>query len=223
MGFLVFSPPRYAVGAIHSTKIQTGPTGKRGPPQKVDQFFRNFSGWTEPTHWVLDRNFRKFWLNRSRPVPVLDTLCLSSMQCGCPRYAVPVRDTLCMSAIRCACPKYAMPVLNTLCLSSIRCACPKYAVPVLDTLCLSAMRCACPKYVELSFRCASSRYAVPVVNTLSWPCSVPVPIRNWILTLIPLYIPNIQLSTRTHPYSWNLICPVVVKNTVIYCFVVLFR
>ena len=35
-------------GAIHSTKIQTGPTGKRGPPQKEDQFFRNFSGWTEP-------------------------------------------------------------------------------------------------------------------------------------------------------------------------------
>ena len=26
-------------GAIHSTKIQTGPTGKRGPPQKVDLFF----------------------------------------------------------------------------------------------------------------------------------------------------------------------------------------
>ena len=38
------------VGAIHSTKIQTGPTGKSGPPQKVDQFFRNFSGWTEPIH-----------------------------------------------------------------------------------------------------------------------------------------------------------------------------
>ena len=52
---------------IHSTKIQTGPTGKRGPPQKVDLFFRNFSGWTEPIHWVLDRNFRKFWLNGSRP------------------------------------------------------------------------------------------------------------------------------------------------------------
>ena len=30
-------------GAIHSTKIPTGPTGKRGPPQKVDPFFRNFS------------------------------------------------------------------------------------------------------------------------------------------------------------------------------------
>ena len=54
-------------GAIHSTKIQSGPTGKRGPPQKVDLFFRNFSCWTEPIHWVLDRNFRKFWLNRSRP------------------------------------------------------------------------------------------------------------------------------------------------------------
>ena len=39
-----------SVGAIHSTKIQTGPTGKRGPPQEVDQFFRNFSGWTEPIH-----------------------------------------------------------------------------------------------------------------------------------------------------------------------------
>ena len=38
----------------------------RGP--KVDQFFRNFSGWTEPIHWVLDRNFRKFWLNGSRPM-----------------------------------------------------------------------------------------------------------------------------------------------------------
>lgn len=56
------------MGAIHSTKIPTGPTGKRGPPQKVDQFFRNFSGWTEPIHWALDRNFRKFWLNGSRPI-----------------------------------------------------------------------------------------------------------------------------------------------------------
>ena len=46
-------------GAIRSTKIQTGPTGKRGPPQKVDQFFRNFSGWTEPIHWVLDRNLER--------------------------------------------------------------------------------------------------------------------------------------------------------------------
>ena len=28
------------MGAIHSIKIQTGPTEKSGPPQKVDQFFR---------------------------------------------------------------------------------------------------------------------------------------------------------------------------------------
>ena len=54
-------------GEISSTKIPTGPTGKSGPPQKVDQFFRNFSGWTEPIHWVLDWNFREFWLNGSRP------------------------------------------------------------------------------------------------------------------------------------------------------------
>ena len=54
------------LGAIHLTKIQTGLTGKSGSPQKVDRFFRNFSGWTEPIHWVLDRNFRKFWLNGSR-------------------------------------------------------------------------------------------------------------------------------------------------------------
>ena len=34
-----------SLGAIRSTKIPTGPTGKIGPPQKVDPFFRNFSGW----------------------------------------------------------------------------------------------------------------------------------------------------------------------------------
>ena len=35
---------------------RTGPTEKSGPPRKVDQFFRNFSGWTKPIHSVLDRN-----------------------------------------------------------------------------------------------------------------------------------------------------------------------
>ena len=35
-------------GAIHSTKIPTGPTGKSSPPQKVDQFFRNFSYRIDP-------------------------------------------------------------------------------------------------------------------------------------------------------------------------------
>ena len=39
-------------GAIHSTKIQTGPNGKSGPLQMVDQFFRNFSGYTKPIHWI---------------------------------------------------------------------------------------------------------------------------------------------------------------------------
>ena len=60
--------PSKTVGAIHSTKVLTGPTGKSGPPQMDDHFFRNFSGWTEPIHRVLEGNFRKFWLNGSRPV-----------------------------------------------------------------------------------------------------------------------------------------------------------
>ena len=47
---------------------RTGPTEKSGPPRKVDRFFRNFSSWAEPIHSVLDRNFRKFWLNGSRPL-----------------------------------------------------------------------------------------------------------------------------------------------------------
>ena len=34
---------------IACTKIQTGPTGNRGPLKRsLDQFFRNFSGWTHP-------------------------------------------------------------------------------------------------------------------------------------------------------------------------------
>ena len=53
-------------GTVHFDR--TGPTEKSGPPRKVDRFFRNFSGWTEPIHSVLDRNFRKFWLNGSRPL-----------------------------------------------------------------------------------------------------------------------------------------------------------
>ena len=64
---LHFSFLCFSRGAIHSTKIPTGPSGKSGPPQKEDQFFRNFSDWTKPIHWVLDRNFRKFWSNGSRP------------------------------------------------------------------------------------------------------------------------------------------------------------
>ena len=52
-------------GMVHFDR--TGLTKKSGPPQKVDHFFRNFSGWTEPIHSVLDQNFRKFWLNDHTP------------------------------------------------------------------------------------------------------------------------------------------------------------
>ena len=62
------------LAAIHSTKNQTGRIGKSDPPQKVDQFLRSFSGWTEPIHWVLDRNFRKFWpfVTSGAPLIVFD-------------------------------------------------------------------------------------------------------------------------------------------------------
>lgn len=36
---------------------RAGPTEKSGPPRKVDQFFRNFSRWTEPIHSDLDFKF----------------------------------------------------------------------------------------------------------------------------------------------------------------------
>ena len=38
-----FLPETKPLGTIHSTKIPTAPTGKRGPPQKVDQFFSKLS------------------------------------------------------------------------------------------------------------------------------------------------------------------------------------
>ena len=85
--FFLFFPYRHCLpralfrathtfGAIHSTKIPTAPIGKTGPLQKVDQFFRDFSGWTEPIHWVSDQNFRKFWLNGSLALPPC-FICLS--------------------------------------------------------------------------------------------------------------------------------------------------
>ena len=77
------------LGMIHWTKIPTGLTGKSGPPQKVDHgpvFFKTFiSGWTEPIHWVLDRNFQKIWLNGSRPLfhtvfPCMSIFCTSTLE-----------------------------------------------------------------------------------------------------------------------------------------------
>ena len=55
------------VGAIHSAKFRPVRLGKVVYFKRWTGFFRNFSGWTEPIHWVLDRNFRKFWLNGLRP------------------------------------------------------------------------------------------------------------------------------------------------------------
>ena len=56
---------KWSNGTVHFDR--TGPTEKSGPPRKVGQFFRNFPGWTEPIHSLLDRHFRKFWLNGLRP------------------------------------------------------------------------------------------------------------------------------------------------------------
>ena len=109
-----------------------------------------------------------------------------------PGYSVPVLDMLCFSSIRCGCPRYAVPVLDTHYLSSIRCACLRYVVPVLNTL--SSVLSLCLSLI----RCASSQYAVPVLNMLSWPFAVPVPIRNWILILIPLY----TRAVRTFNTVW---------------------
>ena len=127
-------------------------------------------------------------------MPVYDTLFLSSICCARPQYAVPVLDMLCLCSIGCACPRYPALAFNTLCLCSIGCACHKYAV-VCSIHAVPPIRCACPQY------------AVPVLNTLSWPFAVPVPIRNRILTLIPLYRkPNRSSAAATKIPKWNKSC-----------------
>ena len=65
--------------------------------------------------------------------------------CACLRYAVPVVDTLCLSSIRCARSRYPMLVFNTLGLCTILCAGPEYRVLVLGTLCPCSIGCACPR------------------------------------------------------------------------------
>ena len=148
----------------------------------------------------------------------------SRIRCACPRYAVLFLNTVWLSSIRRTCPRYAVPVLNTLGLSYIRRTCPRYAVPVRDTLCLSEIRwavlslclslirCACRKYVELAFRCTCSYLArkqqthfrssllfLLKIATTGNASAVRrlVPIRSWILTLIPLYICAVHISELT--------------------------
>lgn len=48
-------------------QFRTDPTEKSGPPREAVWLFRNFSCWTEMIDSVLDRNFRKVWLNGSHP------------------------------------------------------------------------------------------------------------------------------------------------------------
>ena len=63
---VVVAPVESYKGPIHSTKMQTGPTGKRGPPQKVNHFFETFpvgpnrsiEFWTE-----ISGNFG--WMDRA--------------------------------------------------------------------------------------------------------------------------------------------------------------
>ena len=59
-------PPPHLFFYMKTINFLSEKTDRSGPHQKVDRFFRNFSGWDEPIHSVLDRNFRKFWRNESR-------------------------------------------------------------------------------------------------------------------------------------------------------------
>ena len=56
------SRPWKTRGAIHATKIPTVRRGKVVHLKRWTSFFKTF-----PFLWVLDRNFRKFWLNGSLP------------------------------------------------------------------------------------------------------------------------------------------------------------
>ena len=55
------SGSEWSNGTVHFDR--TGVAENIGPPRKVDRFFRNFSGWSESIHLVLERNLQKFWLN----------------------------------------------------------------------------------------------------------------------------------------------------------------
>ena len=71
----------YSYGAIHLTKIRPGKV------VHLKSFFRNFSGWTDLIHWVLDRNFWTFGCLVLWPV---DTLWRRF--CGCEILPKPPRN-----------------------------------------------------------------------------------------------------------------------------------
>ena len=73
-------------GTVHFDP--TCPTWKSGPPQKVNRFFRNFSGWPKLVHSVLDRNFRKFWLNGSHPCSPVKTIGLQASEAQCTNHVL---------------------------------------------------------------------------------------------------------------------------------------
>ena len=101
MGFLVFSPPRYAVPVLDTLCLSSM---RCGCPR-----------YAVPVRDTLCMSAIRCACPKYA-MPVLNTLCLSLIRSACPKYAVPVLNTLCLSAIRCACPKYVE--------LSFRCACP---------------------------------------------------------------------------------------------------
>ena len=62
-----WTPPFWNVHYKHAQWILGRDPFNQNSNRSDLPFFRNFSGWTEPIYWALDRNFRKFWLNGSRP------------------------------------------------------------------------------------------------------------------------------------------------------------
>ena len=71
LGTAANGEPQNTGDAIHSTKIPTGPTGKSGPPQKVDQFFRNFPvGPNRSTEFLTEISWNFGWMDRTRGYPV---------------------------------------------------------------------------------------------------------------------------------------------------------
>ena len=72
LGFWI--PRWYWIPGARSIQPKFQPV-RPGKLVHLKRWTRFFSGWTEPIHWVLNRNFRKVWLNGSRPI-----LCANSQK-----------------------------------------------------------------------------------------------------------------------------------------------